>query len=973
MYTGEMSSQSINMYSHIFNPNYQKDYEFYKTLFTTPVHTHALESVLVANCEEASTNESSNRNIEIVQEIFINGVIFLGDAMQIENDSELIGTTVRNNDSGASIKHATPIRELDDGGDDLTSLNGNIRRSLIFDDDGDDITTLSGKPDNSSIDGASSVTEQPEDEISKLKGKVSTLKSKSLESSTSINSTSSISNKRRTSSVSLNPQNPYSSTSSFSPRQIEFTRIDEELRLELICNILAIFQTWFKSLFKTNQILRKSKRRSLVDIVTKIFKLPGTNQLLNDTHLQSLLQITKQYFDSYIKEIENTPKPDFKNLKIIKEILILLADMIQTLFSSAYYQNEESNEFVIVKSLLYSIYKVDFSCTLDKLLSVTLARAVLNDKHYEPDDEEGTHYSFEPPKIVLSAETLLLVYSIIGTLTSIPTSLLPVTPVSLSSDITNLQNESPNVYEQVLVSLKNYDAKLFKQEVSLRLIPFLAMEFRYCYHFREDMLVSQIQNSSFFNWITGNRFADNLYISYNTNEQITSFSNNFENLSILADPRDPYLADINSIYDIKIKKLNQKDEDDALEVPELLPITLLISALCKNASFLVCFTKQISELHKQRDIEDVVSSEDMEIELFEIWICVLSYVFQNQYKSIQLQLITKISLLTLLAITSPTSVVKLNDKSESLIENIKNYQINEFKWKLCHQKLPTIPVNVGKHGFKSGLLYILDVVQNLLRFNLTNRLSVPNFKMALSVVFQILNEFKYGETKDLGNYTWVELYVTLFNLLKFIKRQNLSNSKYFQSLKQTEDVKSMVEEILVLFDIMLSKKFTDIIQVSDDFVGLGDDDAGAYAASGVTVVAGTHLYKSINYDLIYNILINHEIVGQLLEQFELGNSEHLGNLRHCIQYFEDKFHLNEESKEEKADNLNLFDHDFDSPVLIQELNAYKVPESIDDINLQDKKFKFEETFKYSNQNIDAESIPNLEMIKIFNEVLLVAV
>jgi Domain of unknown function (DUF1741). len=298
-------------------------------------------------------------------------------------------------------------------------------------------------------------------------------------------------------------------------------------------------------------------------------------------------------------------------------------------------------------------------------------------------------------------------------------------------------------------------------------------------------------------------------------------------------------------------------------------------------------------------------------------------------------------LLTLLAITSPTSVVKLNDNSESLIENIKNYQINEFKWKLCHQKLPTIPVNVGKHGFKSGLLYILDVVQNFLRFNLTNRLSVPNFKMALSVVFQILNEFKYGETKDLGNYTWVELYVTLFNLLKFIKRQNLSNSKYFQSLKQTEDVKSMVEEILVLFDIMLSKKFTDIIQVSDDFVGLGYDDAGAYAASGVTVVAGTHLYKSINYDLIYNILINHEIVGQLLEQFELGNSEHLGNLRHCIQYFEDKFHLNEESKEEKADNLNLFDHDFDSPVLIQELNAYKVPESIDDINLQDKKFKFE--------------------------------
>lgn len=231
--------------------------------------------------------------------------------------------------------------------------------------------------------------------------------------------------------------------------------------------------------------------------------------------------------------------------------------------------------------------------------------------------------------------------------------------------------------------------------------------------------------------------------------------------------------------------------------------------------------------------------------------------------------------------------------------------------------------------------------------------------------------------EGLGNYTWVELYVTLFNLLKFIKRQNLSNSKYFQSLKQTEDVKSMVEEILVLFDIMLSKTFTDIVQVSDDFVGLGDEDAGAYAASGVTVVAGTHLYKSINYDLIYNILINHEIVGQLLEQFELGNSEHLGNLRHCIQYFEEKFHLNqeskEESKEEKGDNLNLFDHDFDSPVLIQELNSYKVPESIDDINLQDKKFKFEQTFKYSNQNIDAESIPNLEMIKIFNEVLLVAV
>lgn len=939
-----MSNQAITLYSHIFNPNYPKDYGFYKSLFTTPVHPHALESVLVANCEDTSTNESSTRNIEILQEILVNGVCFLGDAMQIEGTSDV---GVNGDTESAVTDIPTPTRELDDGGDDLTSLNGNIPRAVtVVDEDGDDITTLSGKLESSSVG--------PDDEVKNENGRFA--------STSSVNS---IPSNRRKSSVSVSN---YPSSPSLIPRQVEFTGIDDELRSELICNILTIFQSWFKSLYKTNQILRKSQRRSLVDIVTKVFKLPGTSQLLTDSNLRDLLQIVKQYFDAYILGIDSTSKSDFKKLKVIKDILVLLASMIQTLFSSAYYQNEESNDFVIVKSLLYSIYKVDFSATLDKLLTITNAKAVMNERHYDPDDEEGTHYSFEAPKIVLSAETLLLVYSIIGTLTSVPTSYLPVTPVSLSSDITNLQNESPNVYEQVLISLKFYDHKLFKQEVSLRLIPFLAMEFRYCYQYREDVLVSQIQNSSFFNWITGNRFADNLYITYHTEDEVTSFSKNYEYLSIISDPRDPYLAEIDSIYDTKIKKFNQHDEDEGLEVSELLPIALMISALSKNPTYLACFTKQISELHKNHKIEDITSNEDLEVELFELWICVLSYVFQNQYKTTQLQLITKLSLQTLLMITSSKSVVKIEDKTESLVENIKNYQINEFKWKLCHQKAPTIPTNVGKHGFKLGLLYILDVVQNLIRFNLTNRLNVDNFKMALSVVYQILHEFKTGDINDLGNYTWADMYVTLFNLLKFIKRQNLANSRYLQSLKKTEDTKSMVEEILILFNVMLSKKFSDIIQVSDDFVGLGDDDAGAYTAAGVIVVAGTHLYKSINYDLIHNTLLNHELIEQLEKQFDLGDLPHLANLHHCIQYFEEKFHLNEESKQKEKEKLNLFDHDFESPVLIQQLNAYKGED-----NESEEPFTYEQTFKFANQGLEADTIPSMERIRIFNEVLLVTI
>ena len=47
--------------------------------------------------------------------------------------------------------------------------------------------------------------------------------------------------------------------------------------------------------------------------------------------------------------------------------------------------------------------------------------------------------------------------------------------------------------------------------------------------------------------------------------------------------------------------------------------------------------------------------------------------------------------------------------------------------------------------------------------------------------------------------------------------------------------------------------------------------------------------RSINYALIYNILLNFEVIQTLINEFGLSESEHLTNLFHCMEHFDKLF------------------------------------------------------------------------------------
>ncbi|ABN64992.2 predicted protein, partial [Scheffersomyces stipitis CBS 6054] len=848
-------STPTQLYSQLFNPNTVRNVAFYKSLFTAPVHADSLSSVLVTHSEAVFTSDTSSNTVVVLKELLVHGIVLLADAIRYDYDLEnpYTASTIHNDlaklgisSSASSLKQSVSLSN-DDGGDDITELNGLTSDSssaqlLKEFDDGDDITTLNGNVSSSNANGG-------------------------------VNSI-----------VNL-----------LAPDSV-FADIEDELRAELISNILKILQIWFKSIHETNDKVKKtvnSLGKSIrVDMMTKIFYLPGSRDSLDESTLSNVLYKLKFFLDTSIEEIQVSESGLFTYLPAIKESVYLLGDIVETLFLSIVLHKETSNDYVVIKSLVYTFCKVDFSSTFDTLLSVT--------------NLENQVDKYEPPKVRLSAETLLKIYTIVGVLSNIPASLLPSTNVSLSSDITNLSHDTPNPYEHLIHTLKVFDSQKYSVEFCQRLVPLLAMQFNYCYNFRPDLLEEKVQSTSLFGWFTGSNSND-LYSSFDTIHNVTSLLSNSK-LSLIGEEKDPYLIDLQNIYEKKTKENQIAVDLDILDIPEFLPIALLIYTYSTNSSFLLFFCKQNnSNVHK---IEAINPQEDTEVELFEIWLCLLSYVFQYQYRSVNLQYGVRLSLQVLLKLTSRNALIKTEDSGTvSLLENVKQYQINEYKWKLSHQKLPFIPNNNGKLGFKSSLFYILDVAQNLIRFNLNKKLNVVNFKMALNLIYQVLTELHADMDIDIGKYPWYEFDSTIFSLLKFIKKQHLISSKYYLSLNQTELVSSMVEEILLIVNFLLERRFNEVIQVSDELNGAR--------------TAGAHAFMSISFDLIYNILLHYEIVNDLMVEHNFRKSKNFRNLDRCLTFFENEFHLTEESKvSDRYAKLDLFDHDFDSPVLIEKINSY---------------------------------------------------
>ncbi|EGV62368.1 hypothetical protein PSN45_001103 [Yamadazyma tenuis] len=278
--------------------------------------------------------------------------------------------------------------------------------------------------------------------------------------------------------------------------------------------------------------------------------------------------------------------------------------------------------------------------------------------------------------------------------------------------------------------------------------PLLQYSIKVCYDYNNDLTNHQIMNASFFNWMTAN---------------LLNFSNEYLNDSYI---RNIYINndDIESLLNIRIKQYHNFGHD-YFESLEFFPISLYINGFCNQVGFLEKFLET-----------DAAAS----------WLCLASYVLTYQFKSKKSVLATRL-------------VLHMYDKFLKS-PNILSVTINEFKWKLCHQRAPILPFNKANNKHKPWVSYMLDNLVILLRFNLNRKLNVPNFVNAIKLITLIVL------THVDENYHYEDLFKSMVNLLNF-NETHLNSREIRTELLQSFEIalgmsirSHLVYHVLLMFD-----------------------------------------------------------------------------------------------------------------------------------------------------------------------------
>lgn len=844
--------------------------EDYGRLFTTPLDPKAFEDALSS---VAGSLADARGPQNAWKGIFRHGVSYFASAIGYEDEEEVSPNAV-------DYKGTVPEQ-------DITQQSGVTPE--LPEDDGEDITLQ--RPENLPIandipvENGSEATDVAKHEISEKLPSESRRGSQAATESVSSLLKESVSMSRAGSIVEASlTSGSLTNGSVASLKSVEIDVKDPQQRNNLVSQTAQVLRIWFAQLWAA------SKSHNM-DFVGMVFGLPGTESLLTEKHLSELLVRAKWFIDSKFQD------SDCKYTTSLKEVILLLHQILHGLFHAVAIErdNKTSNRFLIVKSLLFTFYKADLSHTLDTLLSAT--NGPLEVKSQKDSQTETAKESDAQTDFRLSYSTLMHIYVIFDALANIPFSMLMVDKVSLSLDITTLESVSANTYSNLFTQKDFKNAKVVSQ-LENRIIPLLSALYNYHHLLLPDLLKSTLHYSSFFSWITGHTFAPDLYMGIDTIGSVTNFADNLNR-----DIHNPFLHEVEQNEVVKRQKSNMgsNESERALRSPTYLLLALKLYQLAKNESFVTYLT----------------ANTDDEIQLLDIWLAVSSYVHHFQYKSPYNKYGARISLLTLLKLTST--------KSKS-VKLLRDHKINEFKWKLCHQKSPPIPITEGD-GNISSLLYIMNLVQVTLRFNLTKKLDLDNCKIALTILYQILLEGEEEAFDDLQLYKWQELYKNLVHFLKFVAKNC-----------NEEGLKYVIEEVFAIFDVILGPSYDRIIERSSDFWKLG-----------------SHLVKSVNFDLFYEILQHHHSLQTLYDKYIIRR-DNFPRVEACFASLAEKFDL--------LDTREL-DYD-DVTVKLNELSLLSDDEpSVTTLDLT--KFNYAETFKYLDEYrdyIDFEK--EVEIIDIFN-------
>lgn len=367
----------------------------------------------------------------------------------------------------------------------------------------------------------------------------------------------------------------------------EFIALDDELRFELVCNILRILQCYF------------------VYLEGNFFDF-WDNEEDRDL-LVRLLKNCEFYLHRMVEYIESSEEKSFLNLNVVKELIYLVYFIIITyLYEYVQFinlesisrpqsvngndvgedvapendedQNEESLEFLFLFNL--------FPPLMNRILQIT---------------------DTKPPKLTLLLKTLTKVYSI-NTFTDY------------------LTRTKKHLFRGAIPYKTN-----FESQVPYKLIPILLMDFNYYYGYQTDLMLHHLSSKSFFHWLTGNRFSGNAYLKYQTSDYVTSLYENLD-LSLFEDfNKDSFLKELQTIQNHRLRR------EDLADPKELLSVFLM---LYLEPDTLVKFKSETLELPKKIE-------QDESIEILDLWLCLTSYIVQYHHKSSFLQMLTRIALSTL--------------------------------------------------------------------------------------------------------------------------------------------------------------------------------------------------------------------------------------------------------------------------------------------------------------------------------------
>lgn len=649
-------------------------------------------------------------------------------------------------------------------------------------------------------------------------------------------------------------------------------------KYQLIGKVCVILRLWFGSIHDASIKLYADMNPGIVDLL-------GVANTLTQHELFQLLQACKKIIEIAATESSNN------YIEALKEVILLIHEALSTIFEIMALEscNQSSNKFLIMKSLLHAFFQVDLSAPLNELLEITSPLRTTETLH-----DRISHEKFD---LRLSYDTLMRLYTIYFSLANCPVSLLLVDKMSLSLDITTLEEISANNYSNVIVS-RDFDSIDVQHHVTSRVLPLLTANYNYYYQLHPDILSNQYTYSNLLDWFVGKRAIPSLYMSI---DRIGSQSVYPEH-SMSADKGNPFLCETERYeYAKKIRKVREsKDTEYAVKSPTYLVIQLMMYQLVQNPSFVTYLTQQ----------------REGEAPFLDLWLCVSSYVHHYQYKSRINVFGSRVSLLVLLNLTS---------NENKLLPALRDYTINENTWRLCRHRPSAIPHSRNPEK-KSALLYILDIIQIDLRFNLNKKLDFENCKTSLCVMYQILLFAEKNSFEDLRTYCWSELFKTILNFILFVHKHH-----------NEEDTKYVVEEVFSTFEIILGPSLGGIVELSSD-----------------NWVFGKHVVKTLNYDMYYTILENYASLLQIFDRFIIKR-DNFTRLADCFYELGKTFDLTLTRDRDLSEVENL---------LLGLLSATRRNPKSAAVNFAN--FNYAETFKLLNKKRGFTEIQKLtEIIELF--------